>query len=285
VARPNIDLHAKVCDLLTHTSPPLPQSASPFPHFEQAANVGHALINYLLAHINTEEVYDAVYQRHCAQLRRLVLADLLESFERFLKELAAVAIDLLAPYVADDRFDEFAPRAESVAAFVNANSIGRAVCESGTWLKSSTINERFRTLLREHFGANWEHLFPESNQQPATERRRAATLNILWQVRHNLAHNVGMITDSDAMKFRMLVKRPVASNCRLSPTAEDLRFAKRFLVETAKHTNQRVAARLGELLTAFIQADGGLFDAQEKANEVSRKLAVSVSIHGQAGQP
>lgn len=126
-------------------------------------------------------------------------------------------------------------------------------------------------------------LFPEANQQPAAERDRARSLAILWQVRHNLAHNVGVLTHSDAMKFRMLTNGPVAADCRLSPSTEDLRYLKRFLSETAIHTNQRVGTRLAQILEAFHLADPTLFDGQLMANHVSQRFAFSVTIHGFTG--
>ena len=37
------------------------------------------------------------------------------------------------------------------------------------------------------------------------------TLNIVWQIRHSVVHNVGVITQSDAIKLRLLTKQPVES--------------------------------------------------------------------------
>jgi hypothetical protein len=216
----------------------------------------------------------------------MVLAEVLQGFERFLKELAAVCADHLAPFTLDDRFDEFAPkRTEQIAAFVTSGSIGRALCESDTWLSNKTINDRFRSLLKEPFGADWEYLFPGPGQGTKPQQQRAATLAILWQIRHNLAHNVGVMTHSDAMKLRMLVGGPVPSDCRLAPTTDDLRYVKRFLSETATDVNQRVGNRLAVLLTIFQQADSTLFDAQARANEVSQQFAFPVTISGRAGTP
>jgi len=51
-------------------------------------------------------------------------------------------VDFLAPFTTDDRFDEFLPRrGDQIAAFVNAQSIGKALCESDTWIKNKTIND------------------------------------------------------------------------------------------------------------------------------------------------
>jgi hypothetical protein len=285
VPRPAIDLHRSVRSVLQHASPNIFVPECPISQFEQLANTGDSLIKYIDDHIDPNDVYPAVYDRHLGHLRRMVLAELIESFERFIKEVAAECIDHLAPYSADDRFDEFKPRGDRIAAFVNAKSIGRALCESDTWLQNRTINDRFRALLKSPFGDSWEHLFPEGNQHPAAEQARAKTLSILWQIRHTLAHNVGVVTHSDAVKFRVLIGGGVPADCRLAPTADDLRYANRFLIETARHTNERVGRRLAELLTSFHQGDAGLFNAQEKADQVSRKFALSLTVGGQSGAP
>lgn len=280
--RPQIDLHNAVRDLLQHSSPSSPDADCPIKHFEQLSNTGQLLLKYIEDHIDPVNVYPSGYNRHLGHLRRMVLAELIESFERFLKELAAVCIDQLAPYVVDDRFDAFMPRGQ-IAPFVHAGSIGKALCESDTWIKNKTINERFRSLLKLPFGEPWEWLFPEENQQPKGERERAKTLSILWQIRHNLAHNVGVITDSDAMKFRVLVGGSVPAARRLSPTRADLRYVKRFLSETATRANERVGMRLADLLALFHQRDTQLFDAKDKAEEISRQFARSLIVDGFAG--
>jgi len=123
----------------------------------------------------------------------------------------------------------------------------------------------------------------DAGQLPAVERDRAKTLSILWHIRHNLAHNIGIITHSDSMKFRVLVGGYVSADCRLAPTTDDLRYVKRFLSETAIHTNQRIGSRLAELLGEFHQADPTLFDAQDKANQLARQFATSLTVNGRVG--
>jgi hypothetical protein len=283
VSRPPIDLHKSVRDIFRHTSPSLPEAHCPLRHFEQLVNTGDSLIKYIDDHIDPAAIYRTVYDRHLGHLRRMILAELIESFERYIKEIAALCIDQLAPYVADDRFDKFMPRGGTISAFVNAKSIGKALCESDTWLKNETINDRFRALLKTPFGEAWEYLFPGAHQAPVVERDRAKTLSILWQIRHNLAHNVGVITDSDSMKFRVLIRGHVPTDCRLAPTTEDLRDVKRFLSEAATHTNERVGARLADLFTSFHGDDPALYDAQQKADEVSRHFTLSLTVDGQIG--
>lgn len=286
LARPRHDLNQKVREVFRHTLPLHPEADRPFRHFERSANTGLQLLKYIDDHIDQSDVYAAVYDRHIGHLRRMALAELIESFERFLKDFAALCVDYLAPYTTDDRFDELVPkRSDKIAAFVNAPSIGKALCESDTWINNSTINTRFASLLKDPAAADWEYLFPQPNQQPAGEQKRAATLAILWQIRHNLAHNVGVVTHSDSMKFRVLIGGPVAHDRRLSPTADDLRYVKRFLSETAVRTNQRIGTRLAQLLTGFLVTDPTLFDAQARANEVSQRFTFSVTINGHDGVP
>jgi hypothetical protein len=281
--RPPINLHQKVREVLQHTSPLPPEADRPIQHFERSLNAGLLLLNYIDDHVDPNDVYEAVYDRHLGHLRRMVLAELIESAERFLKELASVCVDALAPYTTDNRFDKFVPKRNFIPAFVNALSVGKALCESDTWTDNSTINGRFATLLKDPSAANWEFLFPQSNQRPAGERERAATLAILWQIRHNLAHNVGVITHSDAMKFRVLIGADVAHGRRLFPLTDDLRHVKRFLSETAARTNRRVGNRLAQLLTGFHAPNPALFDAQAVANDLSQRLAFSITIDGQVG--
>ena len=281
--RPPIDLNHMVREVPRHSVPLHPEANRPIRHFEESANAGSSLLKYLEDHIAPSDVYRAVYDRHFGHLRRMILAELLESFERFLKELASVCIDYLAPYATDDRFDVFTPKRTTIAAVENATSIGRALCESETWLNNATINTRFASLLSDLGGGNWEALFPQAKHHPEAERARAASLAILWQIRHNLAHNVGVLTQSDAMKLRVLVGGPVAADRRLTPTDDDLRYVKRFLSESAARTNERVGNRLSQLLAGFHVPDPTLFDAQNMANEVSQRFTFSVTINGHVG--
>ncbi len=68
-------------------------------------------------------------------------------------------------------------------------------------------------------------------------------------------HNVGVITQSDAVKLRLWAREPVASPRVLSPTREDIRYLKRFLDETAQDCNDKVGDRLAELLTTLHKKD------------------------------
>ncbi len=219
-----------------------------------------------------------------ALLHRMVLVSLVEAFERFIKELAVVCVDAIAPITIDNRFDGFTASPGLLAIQFGAGSVGKAMCESDTWLSNHSINERFRHLLKSHFAEkSWDYLFPNTKQRPDTERERAKTLAILWQLRHNITHNTGLLTDSDARRLTLMVQRPVHAGVSINPDLRDLRYVKRFLVETAEHTNRRVGFRLATLLTERHAEDPGLFIPQATADETSVKFQMSLNVGGAAG--
>ena len=84
VPRQPINLHQKVREVLQHTSPLLPEADRPIRHFERSVNAGLLLLDYFDDHIDSNDVYVAVYDRYFGHLRRMVLAELIETFERFL---------------------------------------------------------------------------------------------------------------------------------------------------------------------------------------------------------
>ncbi len=281
--RPPIDLNQKIRDLLSHTIPLRLEVDAPIRNFEERTNACFNLIKYIDDHVTTQSVYRASYDLHLSLLNRMVLVSLVEAFERFIKETAVVCVDAIAPFTIDNRFDQFSPTGGSLAAQFKAGSVGKAMCESETWLSNQTINERFRFILKPHFGEPWEYVFPNEKQNPAGERDRARTLAILWQVRHNITHNTGVLTDTDARRLTLMVKAEVASGNMLSPNLSDLRYVKRFLVETANLTNNRIGNRLADLLTERHEDDATLFNPQELADSISGRFQKSLTIHGFAG--
>ena len=138
-------------------------------------------------------------------------------------------------------------------------------------------------MLKSHFGNPWDYLFPNEKQNPSSERDRASTLAILWQVRHNITHNTGVLTDSDARRVTLMVRAKVNSGDTLNPDLFDLRYVKRFLVEIADHTNNRIGQRLAELLTERHQDDSTLFVPQELAASISSSFQQSLTIDGCTG--
>jgi hypothetical protein len=216
----------------------------------------------------------------------MVLVNLVETFERFLKELASACVDHLANHVLDDRFNAFKIQGSGLASHFGTATLGKSLCESGVWLDCDEVSERFRKLLCDPFQPGGSFfLFPKQGQQPAGEIWRFAVLGLVWQLRHTVVHNVGIITQSDAVKLRLWARQPVESPRVLSPTREDIRYLKRFLDETAQSCNTRVGERLAELLTTLHGSDPTLFVPQQKANEVTRTFGSPLTVAGAIGVP
>jgi hypothetical protein len=190
--RTKTDLNRKIEEIVQHTSPLPDEATRPILHFERTITSSIELLKYIDDHMTSAGASGSVHRTFMSHLRRMALVSMIQSFERFLMELASVCIDALVRHVGDDRFDEFTARGGQLAFHLAAGSIGKALCESDTWLTNRTINERFKRLLKSPFGDNWENLFPEENQQPQGERARARALSILWQIRHTITHNVGV---------------------------------------------------------------------------------------------
>ncbi len=106
-----IDLGERVRDVLGHTEPLGKESRAPITHYRRAVNVNIALIDYIEHHLTERSkagsLYVAIKTKYMTHLRRFVLANLIETFERFIKELATVCIDQLGSLVTDDRYNEF----------------------------------------------------------------------------------------------------------------------------------------------------------------------------------
>jgi hypothetical protein len=152
-------------------------------------------------------------------------------------------------------------------------------------LNCEEINVRFRRLLSDPFqqGGNFFHLFPKANQQPEDDRWRFPVLGLIWQMRHSIVHNVGVITQSDAVKMRLWAREPVQAPRVLAPTRDDLRYVKRFLDETADLCNRRVGERLAQLLTYMLNDSPALFEARFEANQLTAVFGFVLSVGGIPG--
>jgi hypothetical protein len=94
---------------------------------------------------------------------------------------------------------------------------------------------------------------------------------------------VGVITQSDAIKLRLLVRATVPSMRVIAPIRDDIRYLKRSLDETAERSNHRIGERLAELLTEIHVKDPTLFDLQETADTVSKTFGFALSVGGVSG--
>lgn len=265
-----------------HTEALPPESTRPIEHYRRGANDAWNLWQYFARNVQRANIYRTAYERHAGRLRSMVLLNIIESFERFIKELAAVCVDHIAPLVLDDRdrFKEFTLKPSGITGHFADRSIGKALCEGQTWLDCDEIDKRFRRLLADPFDQGNFRLFGQSS---GPDGWRSNTADTLFQLRHVITHNLSVITRSDAAKLSLLVKQNVDAPRLLSPTEQDVRSAKRFLDDTATWVNERVGKRLAELLTK-IRADNALaFVPQERADLVTNQFSIVLTVAGAVG--
>jgi hypothetical protein len=278
------DLAQMIRDAIGHAIPLPPEAGAPLTHYERSIRDIWNLLRYFEGKLKGVSVQPASLHTHMTRLYGMMLVNQIETFERYLKEVAASCVDSLARYVLDDRFNAFHVRGSALAAHFGADTLGRSLCESATWLDCEEINDRFRKLLSDPFQKDGRfYLFPRGNQDPASERWRFETLSIVWQLRHTVVHNVGVITQSDAIKLRLLVRAPVPSMQILSPTRIDIRHLKRFLDETARISNRRIGTRLAELLSTIHVGNPALFVPQEVADRLTQTFGFVLDVAGASG--
>lgn len=280
---PPIDLHRKLRDILSHTEDLPPEAGTPRGHYLFS---GTGLFN-LLVYVDRNfaragTLYPGPRDRHLGRLHAMVAVHLVELFERYLKEVAAVCVDELVGYTLDTRFDKLPIRGSTLAAHVGSDTLGRALCEASTWLDTDEVNKRFKALLADPFEDGTFVLLPRGSPK-SSDRARYESLELVWQLRHTIVHNVGVMTRSDAIRFGLLTRSQIAANRLLTPTRADLRYLKRFLDETVDHCDQRIGQRLGQVLTALHAADPALFVPQEVADRLTRTFAGMVQIANATG--
>jgi len=278
------DLPGRIRQIVNHVAPLHAEADVPIEHHRRLSNDAWNLLLYVRRHLGEATTYGAVLERHLYQLRRMVLLNLIEAFERYLKELAAVCVDHVARRVPDDRLDKVS-KGSGIASHFAAATIGRAVCESLNWLDCDEINERFRWILAPPYEAGSFYVFPRGTQQPAALRDRLETARTIFQLRHTLAHNLGVITASDALKLRLLTRGPVEENQLLLPTHGDVWYVKLWLAETVDKVNAEVATALADLLTQLHGQDATLLIPGDVATELAQRFRVGVTVAGVAAAP
>jgi hypothetical protein len=208
-------LARKIKDILGHVEPLPPEAAAPYRHYDRSSTDTWTLLAYIQAKFRKLPLQPAAVRRHLNRLHTMAIVSLIQAFERYLKEVASACVDCLGQLVLDDRFNVFRLQGSTLAAHFGTDTLGKALCESMIWLDCDEVNARFRKLLADPFEDGSFHLFPK---QPALERERYDTLILVWQLRHTIVHNVGVITQSHALKLRLLAKEPVESPRLLAPT-------------------------------------------------------------------
>ncbi|MEX2121411.1 MAG: hypothetical protein WD847_17590 [Pirellulales bacterium] len=283
--KPPINLDTYLKYIPSHSIPLSQESGVPAEHYRRSANDAWNLLVYVERNLSEVSVYRASYERHIRRLSTMVLLGLVESFERFLKEIAAECINHIAGYVVDGRFDVFTAKGSAVAMQFAERNLGKALCEALTWCDCDETNKRIRRILADPFDAGSFYVFPLANQDPIVLRDRYELMCLIWQLRHTIAHNAAVVTGSDALKLRLLIQRAVDSPRLLWPTKGDVWYVKLFLDETAGLINREVSQRLAVLLSTVHNKDNTLFAPNAKAQELANLFRLPCTVAGQTCNP
>lgn len=280
---PKLDLGKWIKKIPEHSDPLPVESASPIEHYRRGANDAYNLLKYFDRLATGKNVYAGPKQRHQSRLAALTLVALIESFERFLKELAAVCVDNVANIMLDERLAGLSVDPRSVAAHFEEETLGKALCEANVWLDVKSTNTRFGRLLASHFQDGAFQFFPASTKDP--NHWRGDTMSLLFQLRHSIVHNMGVVTRSDAVKLRLMCQRAVDAPRVLAPSNGDVWYVKLFLDETAQLGNDRVADRLATVLTERHADDATLFDPKQKATDLVNMFRKPITLAGHTVGP
>ena len=141
---PKLDFGKLISQIPDHVGDMPPESARPIEHFQLDASGYWNLLRYFDR--KTADGFPGPRERHVLRLRSMVVLGIVETFERFLKETAAVCVDQLAGRVLDDRFAVLSVNSRSIVAHFEERTLGKALCEADIWLNSGEINARFGKL-------------------------------------------------------------------------------------------------------------------------------------------
>jgi transposase-like protein len=215
--RPPIDLARKVKDIIQHVQALPVEAGTPLAHYQRTSTDLWNSILYVERAFSQPGLYRAVAERHLGRINSMVLINLIENFERFLKETAATCVDRLANYVLDDRLNIFDIQGSGLASHFGTATLGRSLCESGTWLNCEEINVRFRRLLSDPFQQGGVLL------QPEMERRHT---RVILQLGRSLTmrktrKNYTPVEKVAILRRHLIDRVPVSDLCdehQLSPT-------------------------------------------------------------------
>jgi hypothetical protein len=284
--RPPQDLDARVRLIPQHVVPLPIEAEVPRLHYERSANDFWNLLLYFERNLEKVKTYRAPFERHFGRLRSMVLLGLVEAFERFLKEMAAACIDHVGDLVLDDRLKVFDIKGNVLAAHFAGGSLGKSTCEPLTWVDCKEVNDRFRKILANPFQDGNFYVFPQQpGQQPAALAGRFELVSLIWQLRHTIVHNAGVITTSDAMKFTRLTRQKVEGPRVLWPRRGDVWYVKLFLDETVEKINEEISRRLAELLTILHGSDPNLFQPDDRAQNLANLFRLPVQVAGVTRNP
>ncbi len=98
------------------------EAKAPILHYRRTVADIWAAFGYVERALGQRDRYQAVVDRHLGRLYGMALVNLVETFERFLKEVAAECVDCLAELIVDDRLNAFTLQGASLASHFGSGS-------------------------------------------------------------------------------------------------------------------------------------------------------------------
>lgn len=286
MAMPPVDYKQEILNAISNSTDLPTESSSPLEHYRRSANDAWNLVVYVKRNVTKVNHYPKSFDSHRTRLHAMCMANMVGAFERFLKELSVVCVNNLKEFSLDARLDEFSLKGSVVAAHFNTQSVGNALCEADTWLNLDTVNKKFKKLLADPFKDGSFYVFPMTTQHGMQVAvNRSQLIPAVFQLRHTLVHNLGVITESDATKLRRILQSPIEGNKVLRPSSWNVLQVKKILDEAAKDINGRMATRLAELLEKMHQENYLSVNPALKAQELASLFGVPVTICGHTASP
>ena len=96
-------------------------------HYNRSSTDLWNLLLYVERNFAQLPLQPAAVTRHMSRLHGMIVVNLVETFERYLKEVAAACVDDIARFVLDDRFNAFRVQGSSLAAHFDTETLGASV--------------------------------------------------------------------------------------------------------------------------------------------------------------
>ncbi|WP_139210118.1 hypothetical protein [Palleronia pelagia] len=192
--------------------------------------------------------------KHRQRINLAIFGQLMASFEYFLKDFVAKAIDATVHLDSSvDKCDWMTiDKPKVLATRGNTSSVGAMLVHSSSrWHSPTVVNDRYQQLFQRR---------PISNAE--TE-----DLEKLWIARHSVAHNAGFVTHYDAS--RMGEQR--LSEQSIAMTIKFLEETFQFLVEIVRRTTEDIGQKILEDWLGTL-ADIGPDYARDKSTYRKLKL-------------
>jgi hypothetical protein len=182
---------------------------------------------------------EATFQKYGWYSKQLILLEAINGLEVFYKRTFIALGNLLREYISEEKVkgNIDAKVLWSLSGDVDVASL---IFEPQLFHDYEKINEATKMLVGKFFYAE--------------NASKTKTLSAIFQIRHTLSHNGGLVTNSDNTKFRML-GFAIQPKEVIDPTAENLSMS---IFRFLKEESQKFTDWLREQTIIFLKKRGGI---------------------------